>query len=393
MMMSGRMERMGAMFRGVMARGLQRWAAEDTRSALRDIKENRALLVTTAIALLAIVLMAWVYPAPAPTDPVIKALATSVQIFAIVLLVIDVARSAFAGGSAMASIGRVSLFVALLSVTHWFLGHYGSHVYRWIGANQTEAMILFAAAIISTQIYRTSTWVVPIAPAQRGGSHDGDVNAPWENGRQSITTRDRKYIAAHEAGHAIVYAAMPDLPPRIVVTVGPTKNDAEHLGSVAWAAPLHRLSDRPYQELLMLIYLAGNHAEGVAHGQKTVSSDDDHVQWHRLARSYLVNHARGIFYPEPANKFEQDANDARIAELHREHVGMLDDLFKFNEDVHRELAEALVKRGSLRRDELAPFIARVILPWNFPRPLSPWKTDSDEDAATEIAVVPPLPEH
>jgi hypothetical protein len=72
---------------------------------------------------------------------------------------------------------------------------------------------------------------------------------------------------------------------------------------------------------------------------------------------------------------------------------MLDDLFKFNEDVHRELAEALVKRGSLRRDELAPFIARVILPWNFPRPLSPWKTDSDEDAATEIAVVPPLPEH
>jgi hypothetical protein len=61
----------------------------------------------------------------------------------------------------------------------------------------------------------------------------------------------------------------------------------------------------------MLVFFAGKLGEAVIHGKSTLGNSNDHVRWLGVARSYLANHYRGMYYAEPQNKFEQEKNEAK----------------------------------------------------------------------------------
>ncbi len=130
----------------------------------------------------------------------------------------------------------------------------------------------------------------------------------------------------------------------------------------------HRLEEKTFAEWHMLVFLAGKMGEARTMRESTIGSTIDHARWIDVARKYLSNHYRGIFYPEPQNEFEQKQNEEKLSALQTEQLGMLDRLFELNSDVFKELADVLLEKRTLAREEIIPFLGRVQLPEGFPLP-------------------------
>jgi hypothetical protein len=75
-----------------------------------------------------------------------------------------------------------------------------------------------------------------------------------------------------------------------------------------------------------------------------------------------------MFYLKPQNGWEQKQNEAKLEALQADQVAMLSRLFKLNADVLKQLANSLLEKWTINRDELIPFLSRVQFPEGFPRP-------------------------
>lgn len=197
------------------------------------------------------------------------------------------------------------------------------------------------------------------------------------------TERDNRYTAAHESGHALVYAALGCLPPGIQVTVRDELGEDGSLGYVSAINSDHQSHEKTFCEWFMLFLLAGKFGESFACGENTMGSINDHHRWLGLARIYLSNHFDGIFYSEPQSKFEQELNDDKLLKLQLRQIALLEVLFRENVHVFRSISTELLAKKKMVRDDLIPYLSRVIIPEDFPLPLgeftefsSVWRGDS-----------------
>ncbi len=144
------------------------------------------------------------------------------------------------------------------------------------------------------------------------------------------------------------------------------------LGFVTGINSQHRLDEKTFAEWYMLVFLAGKM------GESTLGSTNDHARWLNVAKQYLSNHYRGMFYPEPQNEFEQKLNEEKLSALQSEQLSALSQLFDLNTDMFKGLADALLEKRTLARDELISFLTRVELPEGFPLPFGPFEAFSTE---------------
>jgi hypothetical protein len=119
----------------------------------------------------------------------------------------------------------------------------------------------------------------------------------------------------------------------------------------------------------MLNALAGQAAERVLLGESSLGSATDCSQWLPLARAHCENQFGGLFYAEPRNLLEQNANDAQLSELRKRQLQRLADFFELNRGVLAELAKCLREQCRLDTEDLAPYLKRVVVPEGFPRPV------------------------
>lgn len=260
-------------------------------------------------------------------------------------------------------IEQTALFAAAYHLALWLIGHAGDSAYRWALENPQDAAAgLIAAAIVWIILKVSSGWrsVQPEYVA-RGVA----VFPPRE-----LTERDTRYTAAHEAGHALVYAALGRLPVDVKVAINDRPDAHGVLGFVTGIHDRHRLPEKTFAEWRMLELLAGKMGESTL-GETTLCGSNDHLQWLDIACLYLSNHCRGMFYAEPQNRFEWEQREAKLEALHQEHLRTLKSLFDLNTEVFRQLADALFEKRRLTRDDLIPFLARVKLPEGFPQPFGP----------------------
>lgn len=253
----------------------------------------------------------------------------------------------------LALLQGATAYIAVLSV----IGNFGDIILSTPGL---AISLLFG--IVLTQFILTCAQT---SPSSRGGS-DLYGHAPRVLSRASV--QDRLFIAAHEAGHVLVYAAFAEYPPGLKVVVKTVKDNSGSLGFVSDGLKPHNLDEKKMAEWFMLLLLAGNAGERAYTGRETLGSSHDNSRWLKTADSYLSNLFRGIYYMFPKSKEETEHNEDKLMVLKDEQQLMLDQFFEMNRKVHDDLVNDLRSMSVLKGDALFTYLDRVVLPDNFPRP-------------------------
>ncbi|WP_323004802.1 hypothetical protein [Denitromonas sp.] len=311
-----------------------------------------------------------------PAEPLVQQVLAMVEILGLVAVMVvpplrDVLMTASSGGWNTVS-SMVSRFVwglTAYTVALWMIGAAGDDAYRWVAANPNEATVMAASLAICWAILRVGSGPAATPAIARSGMAAAAGVAVFP---RRPTPRDNRYTAAHEAGHALVYAALGSLPADVKLAVNEQPDENGTLGFVTGISSKHHLDEKSFAEWYMLVFLAGKLGEAVMHGESTLGSSNDHLRWLSVARSYLANHYRGMYYAEPQNKFEQEQNEAKLEALQAEQLAMLRTLFDANADVFKQLADTLLETRTMGRDDLIPFLSRVKLPDSFPLPFGPF---------------------
>ena len=317
-----------------------------------------------------------------PVEPVVKQVLSLVQTFGIVAVFIEptitgtLTTAVWGSWSSATSLAsRFLSGLAFYSMALWLIGQKGDALYKWILTNQNDAAVGAATLAIVWMILRLSD-TTPNRPESiarsSGAAIAGRIIAP------KPTARDNRYTAAHEAGHALVYAALGRLPSDMKLTINDIPDHNGVLGFVTGIKSEHRLDEKTFAEWYMLVFLAGKMGEARIMGDSTLGSINDHTRWLNVARQYLSNHYRGIFYPEPQNELELKQNEVKLDSLQVEQLALLICLFDMNTEVFRALADELLEKRSLSCDDLIPFLSKVEIPEAFPLPFGSFEKFSTE---------------
>jgi ATP-dependent Zn protease len=180
--------------------------------------------------------------------------------------------------------------------------------------------------------------------------------------RPSPTLRDNQITAAHEAGHALLLAALD----RFVVAIN---EDHHSFGYVTKVREGNMHTSRTFAEWDMLASLGGLAAERKLLGEQALGGGVDYADWLWQAEGYLENGIRGVFYRDAATPAKILHNNEALNRLQKEHEELLATFFESNFNVLKELADALIIRRQLDAQALTPLIRRVSLQNGFPRPV------------------------
>lgn len=257
---------------------------------------------------------------------------------------------------------RVMSLVASLYFAMWAIGEIGDDALASWRGHPTESAALAVACAILWVILRAASNSPSPGLVARAAAPSGTLarRAP------AATERDLRSAAAHEAGHALVYAALGHLPQNVRAVVG--QEDSGALGFVTGVGSPFLLRPRVFAEWSMLVSLAGKAAEIWVTGEETLGSGEDHEKWLDVARSYLENHSRGVYYCNPKDRLELQQNEEKLSALQIEQLSLLRDLFSQNDKILRGLADKLFLQRELNRGELLQHLLEVQLPSGFPRP-------------------------
>lgn len=268
--------------------------------------------------------------------------------------------------------------LAVYGFVCWTLGMLGDKMYRYAVQHPHDAAVISVAALIMFFMVRVG---VPSFGHGTSVSHAASAFVDDDIEGQPVilvTKRDREYVAAHEAAHALVYAALGGLPPGLNVTVLDHVGENGLLGFVSGVRQEHRLLQQQFVEWQLLVFLAGNYGEGVAFGEVTIGSGDDQRRWTRMAVDYLCNHVRGVFYNDPCTDAERKHNAEKLDLLRAEQHELLRVFFARNSMVFTDLRKSLEEKKTILGGELVPYLQRVVLPEGFPLPVGPFGAFSAE---------------
>lgn len=253
--------------------------------------------------------------------------------------------------------GATSLTVMLSAI-----GNFGDDAVKEPGA--LAAIILVVA---SCQI---------VAAMCRLAGGEGEDRPPAEARFGTVVARttqeageqDRRFIAAHEAGHALVYAAWSPLPDGLRVVVKRGSDGSNSLGFVNDGLPRRLLNEKDFAEWDMLLSLAGIAGEKCYMGHVTQGAVNDALRWMNIAGPYLSCHLTGgVYYPEPASELEISVNQRHLTALRSAQSALLEVFFERNRSEHARLTDALLKHGELTGADLHIYLAGVELPEGFPQ--------------------------
>lgn len=319
-----------------------------------------------------------------PSEPFVAQvleLVETIGLFVIILVPLLRDILLFSGGNILS---RLVFGLAAYSVAIWLIGAAGDEAYLWITGNPHDAAVVLASLVICWAMLRVCpSPTVPHPSTIPLGRVSADALCD-----RSPTGRDIRYIAAHEAGHALIYAALGGLPADFKLAVNKYVDDNGVLGFVTGIKSTHKLDEKSFVEWRMLTALAGKLGESVMHGESTVGSSNDHLRWLEVARTYLANHYRGMYYLEPQNKFEQEQNESKLEALQADQLLTLNAVFDRNIEVFKQLVDTLQEKRTMGRHDIAPFLASVKLPAGFPLPFGPFERfniESALDTSSKIA--------
>lgn len=176
--------------------------------------------------------------------------------------------------------------------------------------------------------------------------------------------------AVHEAGHALLLAALPhsaDLALVIQAEGERVLNSAGHrqLGVVKAAIPDKHARTEEGLAFRMRLALAGMVAERLVYGQATLGSSSDQETWMVVADLYLKNGFAGPYHSQGRGRLTSEQrrfNQEALNALHAQHVAEVRRFLAQHLNLVFDMAQKAVTQGTLNQDELAVFFTKVRLP-------------------------------
>jgi hypothetical protein len=353
------------------------------KKGIEYFKDNFTTVVKYSVLLSVIVYFFGAHEKP--SDPIISQIKQMVEVFGLFLVLMypvfeGVYRSVVHGCyySITFYVGRVISGIAAYSLVLWVIDQYGEDTKEWIITNPNESAVAGVSFLLVWFITKLSygTQYSYAGNLERGGGANNAMGRTVISPKQ--TERDAKYTAAHESGHALVYAALGCLPPGIELVIKENGGVDGSLGYISGINSDHLLNEKTFTEWFMLALLAGKFGESFAFGENTLGSANDHQQWLKIAKLYLSNHFDGIYYSDPQNKFEQECNEEKLERLQHSQNNLLEILFSDNSQVFESINSELLEKRKMGRDDLIPHLSQIILPDNFPLPLGEFNEFSSE---------------
>lgn len=344
------------------------------KNGVEFIKENFATVVKYSVLVSVIAFFFGAHEKS--TDPTIAQIQQLVEIFGLFFVLMYPMFIGFFRtivnadySSMIPSVGRVITGIAVYSLVLWAVGQFGADTKEWIITNPNEASVAGVSFLLVWFILKFSSVAQYsyAANIERGGTAGSAMVGTGVLPKH--TERDAKYTAAHESGHALVYAALGCLPPGIELVIKDSGGIDGSMGYISSINSDHQLNEKTFSEWFMIVLLAGKYGESFAFGENTLGSTNDHQWWLNLAKTYLSNHFDGIYYTDPQSKFEQELNEEKLEKLQSSQKAMLETLFSDNRKVFDSISSELLEKRKMVRDDLIPHLSRVTIPDDFPMPL------------------------
>ena len=187
--------------------------------------------------------------------------------------------------------------------------------------------------------------------------------------RQKETDRRGHAVAAYIAGNLLLYSALDQSPDEFYAVIYEPKSQSENLGGSINAKINNELrSTIIFTEWSMATLLVGKIAETLLCSEsEIVNATHNHHQWFVLAKNYLSATDK-TYTIEPQNESETRHNEAKLKALEFKQINQLEHILKDNINILKAVADELFNKKRLNKSEIQPFLNRVRLPENFPRP-------------------------
>jgi hypothetical protein len=312
------------------------------------IINNNFTIIKTVILYLSLIILSETYK-----DPELEILIKMQEYLTIIFLLVLCAQSLYS-----INIKNINFFISTICnniyfyfLIIWFLGTYAETLYSWSLNNKNESIAVFVSVIISLLAFGNIF--------KRESIFRGKESEPlsYAEKPKKLSEKDKKYTAVHEIGHALFYSYLKEIPDDFKIVVNNSSKGV--LGYVTFFEGDTIVEEKKYAEWLMLVYLAGNNAEKFIYGDSTLGGMSDYSSWCRMAKKYLKNGNKGVFYSNPENEYEHNENQKKIELLKLEQEKIIENFFKENKELIIEFSNTLMKKGSMTKKDCAFFFENV----------------------------------
>ncbi len=250
----------------------------------------------------------------------------------------------------------------------WVVERFGPDLYAAVESDPMGALSLVVVGLMLSLVVGFSRRQVrrPVDSFALRGA--GYATLGVAQGQPALSEQDRARVAAHEAGHLLVFAAMERLPEGMEALVFERRDKDGNLGGVTDVdmGP-NLLGGESVMYWMMCVLLAGRLAEARVFGDPSTGSRNDLERWQRLATEYLGAQASPRIVLSPQTESEVKLNMAELQALAREQEAVLNELFALNRDRYERLCEVLESERKLSRERIEELLAEVELPEGLPR--------------------------
>lgn len=244
----------------------------------------------------------------------------------------------------------------LLAVRLWGDGVMGA----WHASPKAVVLLALSVTAVSwvmTRALATADW------ALWRGSTNPHADLPVGVAMRTnfkLSVRDRQVMAAHEAGHALMWATRPEREaPSITMSSEGTTRGAYAYVSHERSNHLMSFAETHFE---MLVLVAGSVAEEVLLGESFCGSSGDMRDYIKLAQQSAGNwdvDKRLIIGPSSVSA--EQHNQHVIREMMDEHRAAAREFLEANRTVLAELAAELQGRARMDADDLIPYLRRAKL--------------------------------
>lgn len=314
---------------------------------------GKPTIKSTAGLLICLVLIAGIFAISAnidePTGDFSKTLFGNLLLFPAFLFLIQVLFPI--------SLSARSWLAGLLFIVSsmWFVSAFGNAIYDYFNENPIELAALIASFALCS-LGTVIAFVFGKMTSQLAWNIQHFL-------RPAFSKRDSQTAAIHEAGHAMLFAAVDEIPGYVKVIAKPSELG---LAATIGTGLKHQVATSNEYHWAMLCCLAGQAAEKFKLGIIHDGSRQSYENWMDAAKRFLSQQPERIFYPSPTNTLEIEHNNQALLALREQHLGLLQQYFSLNSTAFDALCETLRKQKHVNGMQLRKLLANIQLPDGFP---------------------------
>ncbi|MCD5327978.1 hypothetical protein ACFFU8_08900 [Chromobacterium piscinae] len=166
--------------------------------------------------------------------------------------------------------------------------------------------------------------------------------------------------SVHEAGHLLMYAALPQLPDDLSVQVKEVLGLGDDFRGRVFHSDIAPESwSESHLHWMMLLHLAGAEAEFTVFGERADGASEDNQHWITAATMFLASGFGEVFFQAPISDEKLAHNRVVLNDLKAKHVAEVQEFLAANKELLEELAGAIAQQKNMDRSLIEPYLARA----------------------------------